>query len=119
MGVYVFRSLHAPYIKVGHYQGNNAFSRIAHRGFYSCVCPKEIRHCVSMEDMELVAWFPKQNKKTEQQIKRQWKQYRVYGKSEWFPSNIVNDIVSHLEQLEKNQAHTCDPIEALLSRRRL
>lgn len=119
MGVYVFKSLHAPYIKVGHYSGNNAFSRIAHRGFYSCVCPREIKDRVSMDDMELVAWFPKQNKKTEQKIKKKWKDDRVYGKSEWMPITNLASIVSFLEQLEPNQAHLCDPFEAVLSRRRL
>lgn len=119
MGVYVFRSFHAPYIKVGHYSGKNAFSRISHRGFYSCVCPNEIKDRVSMDDMELIAWFPKQKKKTEQQIKKKWKQHRIYGKSEWLSSNKLAEIIQYLEQLEPNQAHTCDPFDALLSRRRL
>lgn len=119
MGVYVFRSFHAPYIKVGHYCGKNAFSRIAHRGFSSCVCPKEIQDRVCMEDMELIAWFPKQNRKTEQQIKTKWKQYRIYGKSEWLPADKLNEVLEYLEKLEDNQAHFCDPFEAVLTRRRL
>lgn len=119
MGVYVFRSLHAPYIKVGHYQGKNAFSRIAHRGFSSCLCPQEVKGTVSMEDMELVAWFPQQTKKTEQAIKKQWKQDRIYGKSEWFPADRLDAILSYLQERETNQAHLCDPFDAILSRRRL
>lgn len=119
MGVYIFRSLHASYFKVGHYQGKNAFSRIAHRGFSSCVCPKEIRHCVSIDDMELIAWFPHQTKKTEQYIKKKWKKHRIYGKSEWFSCEQLNEILKYLEGLESNQAHLCDPFEALLTRRRL
>lgn len=119
MGVYIFKSFHAPYIKVGHYQNKNAFSRIAHRGFYSCVCPNEIKDKVSMDDMELVAWFPNQKKKTEQQIKKKWKKSRVYGRSEWFPSDKMTEILDFLLTLESNQAHLCDPFEAILSRRRL
>ena len=119
MGVYIFRSLHAPYIKIGHYNGKNAFSRIAHRGFYSCVCPQEIKHRVAMDDMELLAWFPKQNKKTEQQIKKKWKHSRIYGKSEWMPLDKLEDVLEFLEQRETNQAHLCDPFEAILTRRRL
>lgn len=119
MGVYVFRSFHAPYIKVGHYSGKNAFCRISHRGFYSCVCPNEIKDKVSMDDMELVAWFPHQTKKTEQQIKRKWKQDRIYGKSEWLPLNKLDQVLHYLENMEPNQAHLCDPFGAVLTRRRL
>lgn len=119
MGVYIFRSLHAPYIKIGHYQGKNAYSRIAHRGFSSCLCPTEIEGRVSINDMELVAWFPHQTKKTEQNIKKQWKKHRIYGKSEWMPSDKLEDILVYLEKMEPNQAHQCDPYMAILSRRRL
>ena len=72
-----------------------------------------------MDDVELVAWFPHQNKKTEQQIKKQWKQDRVYGKSEWLPADKLPEVLKFLENLEPNQAHMCDPFEALLTRRRL
>jgi len=119
MGVYVFRSFHEPYIKVGHYNGKNAFSRIAHRGFTSCVCPTEIRDRVSMDDMELIGWFPQQTRKTEQQIKKQWKQFRIYGKSEWLPLEKLAEVLQFLEQRETNQAHVCDPFQAILTRRRL
>lgn len=118
MGVYIFQSLHAPYIKIGHYQGKNVFSRIAHRGFYSCSCPKEISHKVSMEDLNLIAWFPNQSRKTEQVIKKKWKSFR-YKKSEWMPLNKLQEILHFLENMEPNQAHKCDPFEALLTRRRL
>lgn len=119
MGVYVFRSIHAPYIKIGHYSGENAFSRIAHRGFRSCVCPNEIKDKTSINDMELVGWFPKQNKKTENMIKKKWKKHRIYGKSEWMPLNKMDEIILYLENIEHNQAHLCDPYEAILIRRRL
>lgn len=119
MGVYIYRSLHAPYIKVGHYQGKNAYCRVAHRGFYSCVCPSIIKDRVSMDDVELLAWFPNQPKKTEQQIKKQWKQHRIYGKSEWLPADKLDEVLQYLENLEPNRAHMCDPFEAILSRRRI
>jgi hypothetical protein len=118
MGVYIFQSLYAPYIKIGHYQGKNAFSRIAHRGFYSCSCPREISQQVSMQDLMLIAWFPHQTRKTEQVIKKKWKSFR-YKKSEWMPLDKLQEILSFLETLEPNQAHQCDPFEALLTRRRL
>lgn len=118
MGVYIFRSIHAPYIKIGHYQGKNAFSRIAHRGFYSCSCPTEISKKVSMEDMDLIAWFPNQDRKTERLIKTKWKSFR-YKKSEWMPLDKLVEILTFLENQEPNQAHLCDPFDAILTRRRL
>ena len=119
MGVYIYRSFHAPYIKVGHYAGKNAFSRIAHRGFTSCVCPREIRDCVSMNDMELIAWYPYLTKKIERKVKTQWKASRIYGKSEWFPAGKLGEIQTFLDGLGENKAHLCDPFEAVLTRRRL
>lgn len=119
MGIYIFRSLHAPYIKIGHYRGQNAYCRIAHRGFYSCVCPNEIKNRVSMEDLELIAWFPSLDKKIERLIKQKWKNDRIYKKSEWFPENKLQEILSYflttLQQI--NVAHQCDPFSAMTSRR--
>ncbi len=116
MGVYVFRSLHAPYIKVGHYCGKNAFSRVAHRGFSSCVCPREVQGRVSMDDLELVAWFPHQSRKIENNIKKQWKAHRI---GEWLPVDMLGPVLDFLQHLEPDQAHRCDPFEAVLTRRRL
>ena len=119
MGVYVFRSVHAPYIKVGHYSGKNAYSRVAHRGFTSCLCPTEVRGRVAMDDLELVAWFPGQTKKTESQVKKRWGGCRIYGKSEWLPAGVVDEVVGYLRSLEPDMAHKCDPVAAVLTRKRL
>lgn len=119
MGVYIFKSFHGSFIKVGHYKGKNAFCRISHRGFYSCLCPKEIRDKVSMEDVELLAWFPNLQKPTERLVKHKWRAHRIYRKSEWFPLEVLHDIQSFLETLDQNRVHTCDPFEAMLSNRRI
>ena len=123
MGVYVFRSKHEPYIKVGHYCGQNVWSRIAHRGFSSCVCPSSLVGRVTLEDVELVAWFPSLSKKQESAVKKRWKEVRVYQKSEWFPSSCESDIVQFLEQQAggegTNEKDQCCLQEALSTRRRL
>lgn len=119
MGVYIFRSVHGPYIKVGHYSGRNAFSRVAHRGFYSCVCPREIENRVSMEDVELLAWYPGLRKKSESEVKRKWRHHRIYGKSEWFPLEQLGSIQSFLGMQDDNRADQCDPFAAVLERKRL
>lgn len=69
-----------------------------------------------MDDMELVAWFPNQTRKTEQAIKKQWKQHRI---GEWLPADQLDPLLDFLQLLEPDQAHRCDPFEAILSRRRL
>lgn len=52
MGVYVFESTHAPWIKVGHHKITasrpNVYYRVARRGFYSCVHPKELEGRLTM-----------------------------------------------------------------------
>ena len=119
MGVYVFRSRHGPFIKVGHYSGTNVYSRIAHRGFHSCVCPRELGGRVNLEDMELMAWFPQLTKNEEREVKKRWKEERIYGKSEWFPETSMTSILSFLSTLDTDCASTCNMEEAMASRRRL
>lgn len=60
MGVYVFRSHHAPWIKVGHHAATlkrpNVYYRVARRGFYSCIHPAELAGKLSIDDVALLAW---------------------------------------------------------------
>lgn len=119
MGVYIFRSFHGPFIKVGHYAGKNAFCRVAHRGFSSCVCPKELRGRVAMEDMELLAWYPMLDRKMERMVKTRWRKHRIYGKSEWFPVQQLEEIKAFLDDKGVDMVHTCDPYAAMITRRRL
>lgn len=62
MGVYVFRTLHAPYVKVGHHlvcpRRPHAYYRVAGRGFESVKHPEELTGRLGMRDLELVAWYP-------------------------------------------------------------
>ena len=119
MGVYIFRSIHDNFIKVGHYTGQNAWSRVAHRGFYSCLCPDTIRTRVSVDDLELMAWFPALTRKDEASVKKKWKEQRVYGKSEWFPSVLLDEIMCYLQSLGEEDQHMCDVQQARTTRRRL
>lgn len=62
MGVYIFRCLRAPYVKVGHHKVTsrrpNAYYRIAGRGLQSVVHPPELDGLLSTNDLSLVAWYP-------------------------------------------------------------
>jgi len=116
MGVYVYRSLRAGYIKVGHYAGKNAWSRVAHRGFYSCKRPASLTQ-VSVEDVDLVAWFPHLTKLDERAIKKKWRVDRQG--TEWYPVSLQEAILSFLGQRDNDEHGACSKEEALVSRRRI
>jgi hypothetical protein len=65
MGVYIYKLNYIYTIKIGHYCKNNAWCRIAHRGFYSCKCPDEIKDRVSIEDLNLLFRYPNLMQKDE------------------------------------------------------
>jgi hypothetical protein len=74
MGVYVFRSLHAPYVKVGHHlvspRRPNAYYRVAGRGFHSVIHPDELDGKLWLEDLELMGWFPSLGRADETRVHR-------------------------------------------------
>ena len=115
MGVYVFKSKHGPYLKIGHYAKLNAWSRIAHRGFSSCIHPKELRGKVTVHDMELVYWFPERTTKDEKSLHKALALYRLSG--EWFSTNAIDVIPTLWSDI--NQAGSCSKEEACSIKRRL
>ena len=122
MGVYIFESKHRPYIKVGHYAGQNAWSRVAHRGFHSCAHPTDLTQ-LECTDIELVAWFPAYTKEDEVAVKRLFKTHRVraYGRpTEWYEASVLPAIRAFLgSRGGVNSASACSLTAALASRRRL
>ena len=114
MGVYVFKSKHMDVIKIGHYAKHNVWSRIAHRGFYSCICPKDIRERVSVDDMELLYWFPDLTSKDEKKIHKIVHDHHVCG--EWFTVHALETISS---MTYVNCMDSCNKEEAMATRRRL
>ena len=74
MGVYVFQSRHGPWIKVGHHRITsrrpNVYYRIAGRGFYSCLHPRELQGRLSIDDFDLVAWYPHLGRRDERAMHR-------------------------------------------------
>jgi len=100
-------------IKIGHYAKNNAWSRIAHRGFYSCICPSEIKGKVSVDDVDLLFWFPSFTTKDEKRLHKLFSASRICG--EWFRS----DAIEQIKIMGENMADGCSKEEALKTRRRL
>jgi len=115
MGVYVFQSKHGPYLKIGHYSKSNAWSRIAHRGFSSCIHPKELRNRVTVHDMELVYWFPERTTKDEKSMHKLLAAYRVCG--EWFSPQALAVIPTLWPDI--NHAASCSKEAACAIKRRL
>jgi hypothetical protein len=102
-------------IKVGHYCKQNAWSRIAHRGFYSCKRPDEIKNKVSVEDLNLLCWYPNLSPKDEKKLHRDLVEFTLCG--EWFKSAAIDKIVEIIT--EENKASGCSKEEAIHTRRRL
>lgn len=115
MGVYVYQSKHAPYIKIGHYAKSNAWSRIAHRGFDKILHPAVLRERVTVHDLDLIAWYPELTTKDEKRLHKVCKEHQVIG--EWFSIAALQNILSLLGP--HNMASMCSKEEALQTRRRL
>uniref|UniRef100_A0A6C0AQY4 GIY-YIG domain-containing protein n=1 Tax=viral metagenome TaxID=1070528 RepID=A0A6C0AQY4_9ZZZZ len=115
MGVYVYKSKHIDAIKVGHYSNNNAWSRIAHRGFYSCKRPDDIKDKVSVEDLDLLCWYPNLSPKDEKSLHKDLKEFRLCG--EWFRSEAIDKLIEIIT--EENKVYECSKEEALKTKRRL
>lgn len=98
MGVYVFRCIHGPWIKVGHHLATprrpNAYYRVAGRGFYSVVHPPELDGKLGVHDLELVAWFPALTRRDETRVHRAGGARRV---GEFHPDDALPGILATLE----------------------
>lgn len=74
MGVYVFRSKTAPWIKVGHHRVTprrpDVSYRVKRRGFHSCRHPPELEGRLDADDFDLVAWFPSLTRRDEGRLHR-------------------------------------------------
>ena len=81
MGVYVFRCLCGPFIKVGHHlvtRGRpHAYYRIAGRGFESVIHPEELDGHLYMEHLCLEAWYPQLTRHEETMIHRSYSEGRI------------------------------------------
>jgi hypothetical protein len=96
-------------IKIGHYCKNNAWGRIANRGFYSCICPDKIKDKVSVNDLTLVCWYPTLTPKDEKNFHQILINYRICG--EWFRSEAINKLLDIVT--EENEASSCSKEEAV------
>ena len=96
MGVYVFESVHAPWIKVGHHlvspRRPNAYYRVAGRGFESVVHPAELDGRLLLDDLRLLAWFPTLARADETAVHRACDQGRRVG--EFHPADEAGKVLA-------------------------
>jgi hypothetical protein len=96
MGVYIIKSIHSNWIKVGHHKISekrpSVYYRYLNRGFYSCVCPTDIKDKVSFDDVELLYWFPNLNSSDEHRIHKYLK-YWYTSIGEWYDFGVLNNVL--------------------------
>lgn len=98
MGVYLFRSVHEPWIKVGHHlacpRRPNPYFRIAGRGFHSVVHPPFLDGKLGMRDFVLEAWYPSLTRADEAYLHRTFPVARV---GEFHPEGDLPSIIRACE----------------------
>jgi hypothetical protein len=99
MGIYIVKSLHSEWIKIGHFKTTpvkpSVYYRYINRGFYSCICPIEIKNKVSFKDLELLYWFPNLDKSIESKLHRQLKLLFQHC-GEWYKYENINNILQFI-----------------------
>lgn len=111
MGVYVFRCLHGPWVKVGHHLATsrrpNAYYRVAGRGFHSVVHPAELDGRLNMSDLVLVAWYPNLARCDETRV------HRAYGVGRVGEFHPLHDLPGILHMCEEDLGgERCDVSDA-------
>ena len=97
MGIYIIKSLHSDWIKIGHHKITNrrpsVYYRFINRGYYSVICPIEIKDKVSFNDLELIYWFDNLDINDEKKIHKQLRTTYQY-EGEWYKYEHINDITN-------------------------
>jgi hypothetical protein len=116
MGVYCFRWRRGPWLKVGHYHRGNPWSRMAHRGWRSVVCPDLALEFSTPDDFELLYWSPVLKRRDERRVHEQFPDR--FG--EWIGADREMDVIAALLRMDgSNSAAACDKDAALATRRLL
>lgn len=116
MGVYCFKWKRGPWLKVGHYHRANPWSRCAHRGWRSVICPDLALEFASPLDFELIYWSS---------VLPRWCEKRVHDMfpdrfGEWIGADEEARVMSELLRLDpRNTAADCSRDAALATRRLL
>lgn len=116
MGVYCFRWLRGPWVKVGSYRGRNPWSRMARRGWRSVLKPDPALDYAGPGDFELVYWSPALGASHERGVHAMFPDR--FG--EWIGADRLPEVLAALTALSPDDRRDgCDREAALRTRRRL
>lgn len=110
MGVYIFKSIHDHWYKIGSFktseQKPNVYFRVVGlKGFDTCrKIPISIKGRVGVDDLVLVRWFPNLCMKDEKEIyKVLIRRFpRVYG--EWIFTKDIGEVIWIIEEMFKGRS---------------
>eukprot|EP00873_Tetraselmis_striata_P043932 jgi/Tetstr1/464196/TSEL_009001.t1 len=116
MGVYCFKWKRGPWLKVGHYHRSNPWSRFAHRGWTSVICPDPALEFSSPPDFELLYWSPALSRRCERLVHDAFPDR--FG--EWIGAHEEAAVLGELTRLDpRNAASGCSMRAAMATRRLL
>tara|TARA_Y100000389_G_C17462372_1_gene522823 strand:- start:3700 stop:4098 length:399 start_codon:yes stop_codon:yes gene_type:complete len=96
MGIYIVKSLHSNWIKIGHHKITDrrpsVYYRFVNRGFYSVVRPREIKDKVGFNDLELIYWFVNLDITDENNLHQRLRLLHEYH-GEWYKYENLDDII--------------------------
>ena len=97
MGIYIIKSLHSKWIKIGHHlitdKRPSVYYRFINRGFYSVFRPNEIKDRVSFNDLQLIYWFPNLCMSDERKLHKQLRLLYGYN-GEWYNYDYCDEILN-------------------------
>ena len=97
MGIYIVKSLHSEWFKLGHHKIKenrpSVYYRYINRGFYSCKCPEEIKEKLGFNDVKLLFWFENLNIDDEYKIHEKIKKLYEH-EGEWYKFNNIDEITT-------------------------
>ena len=102
MGIYIIKSIHSDWIKVGHHKITSkrpsVYYRYFNRGFYSCICPYEIQDKVGFKDLKLMYWFENldinDEKNLHKHLKKLCQKKLCLQIGEWYKYEMINYIIN-------------------------
>lgn len=101
MGIYVFESLHGPYIKVGSLStlvkpGRSPWDRLRNGGFTGLLHPQDIGPYLHARHFTLRAWYPALTISDEHAAHAFFAAYRSVG--EFYPTDILGWVLTYLDE---------------------
>lgn len=103
MGVYIVKSKHSKWIKIGYHTitktNPSVYFRYIRNGFYSVIHPSEIHNQLSYDDIELLYHFPDLDLSIEKKIHNLLQYHLSYEHiSEWYNIDKLDEILTIIQE---------------------